>query len=348
MKPDWQFYFYCYPGEKGIHKHLPNTPNLQKRILNPLGSRFINYVFLWEQVSWPLALRRDNISLVHCTFRPGPRICPCPKVLTLYDALPYTDIEGNPVPQKRTRGSRALSKADHIITTSNHSRQDLLRLFGNSLIPKVQVIPLAASEAFTRIKDQTLIHSVLKQYQIEKPFLLAFGHHDHPRKNIPRLFEAFEKFQQNSPESCQLFITGITRPQAVKTYSALIKDLNIENSVIFGQYVEEEHLPVLLSAAKFLIYPSLYEGFGIPPLDAMKCGCPVIASNRTSTPETVGNAALLINPMDTQEMADVMTRLYSDSELQKSLIQKGYERVQQFSWKHTAEQTLRVFEQVCS
>lgn len=239
--------------------------------------------------------------------------------------------------------SRSLELADKVIAISENTKQDLVDLMQ---VPreKIDVTPLAAGENFKPMSAQDS-ERVLSQYGITyRDYFLYVGTIE-PRKNLISLLKAYELFRSSSPCRYPLVLAGGSGWLNDGFYKKWEGSAYKEDIRILG-YVEEAYLPSLYSGALAFVYPSLYEGFGLPPLEAMACGTPVITSNNSSLPEVTGNAAILVNPLEVKEIAEALIRIASDCSLQEDLRQKGLQRAKLFSWRETTKRTLRVYESV--
>ena len=234
-----------------------------------------------------------------------------------------------------------LRNVDKIITISENTKKDLLKYFK---ISKEKITPtlLAADKSIIRITDKNKIHLFKKKYDIDYPFLLFVSTLE-PRKNIIRLLKAFSKAKEEIPQ--KLIIVG-RKGWKYHDISKTIKRLKLEKDVVFREKIANNELPLFYSTADIFVYPSLYEGFGIPPLEAMICGCPVITSNVSSIPEVVGNAAELINPYNIGELKDSIIKLANNKELRGKLSKRGIEQAKKFTWKKTAEKTIKIYEEL--
>ncbi|MEW6041429.1 MAG: glycosyltransferase family 1 protein, partial [Elusimicrobiota bacterium] len=165
------------------------------------------------------------------------------------------------------------------------------------------------------------------------------------RKNIPGLLKAFSILAKKGIQY-RLVITGTGKETYINLIKKLCMGLNIQDKVSWTGKIPSDAMVYFYNNAELLVYPSLYEGFGYPPLEAMACGCPIVASNTTSIPEVVGNAGILFNPHDTEEMAQAIEKVLKDTDLRQDLIKKGFEQVKNFSWAKTAKETLEVYKKV--
>ncbi len=251
---------------------------------------------------------------------------------------------------------KSLCKANRIITFSESSKKDIIKLLG---IPKerIEVIYLSADANFGPVRDRQAIAKIMDRYSVREKFILYLGGFAR-HKNVERLVRAFYKFSLSSDDKWQLVLAGKlpeekienaddwTTNEPVRKVKSLVTKLGLDAKVIFTGFVPEEDLPTLYSAANVFVFPSLYEGFGLPPLEAMACGTPVVASNASSLPEVIGDAGVLVNPLSTNEIASAMGSIIKSKSRQQDMSCKGVKRARDFSWEETARKTLRVYRQV--
>jgi glycosyltransferase involved in cell wall biosynthesis len=223
-------------------------------------------------------------------------------------------------------------RASAVITVSNYSKQDIIKYL-NVKPDKISVTYEGIDSKF-KIGDYENINS---------KFILAFGGHE-IRKNCLRIIDAFSVFSQKNTD-INLVLCGV-KDDYKKHIDSYINMQNIRDRVTLLPYISDEDLVKLYNQAEMLLYPSLYEGFGFPILESMACGTPVIASNTTSIPEISGNCALLIDPLNTEEIANSLLQLSEDTELRQQLIQQGKQRSAKFSWHNTAEETKKLYESI--
>ncbi|MEP6740926.1 MAG: glycosyltransferase family 1 protein [bacterium] len=290
-------------------------------------------------------LRRNRVDVLHVQFT-APPFSPCPVVVSIHDLsfehLPQTFKRRSRM-QLRMTVRRSARSAAQVIALSEHARMDLINTY--HLRPeKVHVVPLAAPASFAPVNDDKELQRVRQTYGIDGDYILSVGSIQ-PRKNLRRLIEAYSLLHHERAEGKlpRLVLVGKNAWLYDETLRSL-KDLEVGGSVILTGYVPESDLPALYSGALCFIYPSYFEGFGLPPLEAMKCGTPVIVGNKTSLPEVVGDAALMIDPFDINAIAAAMQKVIADSNFRSELRVKGLERATHFDWKETARQTLAVYE----
>lgn len=290
-------------------------------------------------------LRKNPVDVLHVQFT-APPFSPCPVVVSIHDLsfehLPET-FKFRSRTQLRLTVRRSARKAAHVIALSEHARADIIDTYG--LEPdRISVIPLAAPAHFAPVTDEKELQRVRQTYGIEGDYILSVGSIQ-PRKNLRRLIAAYSNLREARPEGKlpQLVVVGKRAWLYEETLRA-IRELELSRSIILTGYVPESDLPALYSGAKCFVYLSYFEGFGLPPLEAMKCGTPVIVGNRTSLPEVVGDAGLLVDPFSVNDIAAAIERVVADVDLQSKLRVKGIERARLFDWRETARQTLAVYE----
>lgn len=233
-------------------------------------------------------------------------------------------------------------RAAHVIADSQTTKDDLVQLYHINPA-KIHIVYPAYDPALKPITDEQELAAVRQKYGITAPYLLYIGTLQ-PRKNLLRLVEAFAASSVVS--SHQLVLAGRTGWRAEPILRAIAAlEPAVRQQIILPGYVEDGDKAALISGAAVMLFPSLYEGFGFPVLEAQTCGTAVICSNTSSLPEVAGDAALLVNPQETAEVTAAITRLLSDQSLQQELIHKGFQNIQRFTWQETAEQLLHILEQ---
>lgn len=289
-------------------------------------------------------LRLRPVDLLHVQYT-APPFAPCAIVPTIHDLafehLPET-FNRRSWMQLRLTVRHTARRASHIITVSEFSRSDLVETY--RIEPeRITVTPEAAPKHFVPA-PQSEIERVRARYGIPGPYILAVGSIQ-PRKNLSRLLAAYSGLLSARPHAKlpQLVLVGKRAWLYSETLRA-VNELGLERNLIFTGYVPEGDLPPLYSGALCFVYPSFFEGFGLPPLEAMKCGAPVIAGDRTSLPEVVGEAALLVDPFDIKAIEAAMARLIDDAALRKGLRERGLKQASRFDWHETARLTLKAYE----
>ena len=294
------------------------------------------------------AVARLRLDLVHDPNGIAPFLGPswgAGRVVTLHDTFAYVAPEahdGFDTWRYRSLLPPAARRAAGVITVSQCSRRDLVRFLKLDPV-RVHVTAEGVEACFRPLPDDQQRASVLQRYGIMRPYLLYVGGLN-GRKNIPRLLEAYAHLRAQHP-AVTLVIAGRRQWQAGAIDEAF-RRLALEGRVHFTGYVADADLPALYSAAELFVFPSLYEGFGLPPLEAMACGTPVVTTNVSSLSEVVGDAALTVDPYDSSALAAALERALTDSALRAELRRKGLQRAAQFSWERTARETLAVYRQV--
>ena len=291
-------------------------------------------------------LRRNPVDVLHVQFT-SPPFSPCPVVVSIHDLsfehLPQT-FKWRSRKQLRITVRRSAREAARVIALSEFVRRDIIDSYS---VPAdhVSVIPLAAPDHFGPVKDEDELQRVRQTYGIKDDYILSVGSIQ-PRKNLSRLVAAYSRLRKAKPEVKlpKLVLVGKCAWLYDETLRT-IKELEVSDSVILTGYVPEADLPALYSGATCFVYPSYFEGFGLPPLEAMQCGAPVIVGNKTSLPEVVGEAALLVDPFDIDALAAAIGSVVNDSQLRTELANKGLQRAKLFNWRTTARQTLAVYQQ---
>jgi glycosyltransferase involved in cell wall biosynthesis len=290
-------------------------------------------------------LRRRPVDVLHVQFT-APPFAPCPVVTTIHDLsfehLPET-FKRRSRAQLRLTVRRTARKAALILTLSEFSRRDIIETY--AVDPeRVIVTPAAAPTHFKPIVDEAELEKMRQRYGIGANYFLSLGSIQ-PRKNLTRLIEAFQWLRKSRPddELPQLVIAGKRGWLDDEVFRAA-QQHGLNESVKFTGYVPEEDLPALYSGAMCFVYPSYFEGFGLPVLEAMQCGAPVIAGNQTSLPEVAGDAALLFDPFDTRAIGEAIARVIDHSDYRAELRARGLKRAAEFSWIATARLTLKAYE----
>jgi glycosyltransferase involved in cell wall biosynthesis len=235
------------------------------------------------------------------------------------------------------------NKAQKIIAISYNTKKDIMSLLQ---IPeeKIVVIHSAVGKEFHKIKDEGKLKEIKRKYQTGEKFILDVGTLE-PRKNLTFLVKAYNLALKSGKINHNLVLTG-KKGWYYESLFELIRKLKLENKVILPGYVPDEDLPYLYNAADLFCFPSLYEGFGFPPLEALSCGTPVVAANNSSIPEVVSGAGILLDIVDEKIWAENIVKVLSNRALQDELKQKGLEQAKKFSWEKTAKETIKVYEEV--
>jgi glycosyltransferase involved in cell wall biosynthesis len=338
-----QEYFLYHDGRQDtVDRTPPGASFRQRRISAQTGDRY----YFWEQLRLPAQVRWDGIELMHSVANTTPALKGCPTVVTIHDTKLFEARRARPLARLYTRCLQpfALRRADRIICPSEFTKRCVVETL--AIAPeRVEVVPLAVGERFRVLGAAASIEGVRARYELRRGFILSVGG-ESPVKNNSRLLSAFARLRERGRIDQQLVITGIRSKSILEAHLAEVKRHAMERDVVILGYVDEADLVSLYNAADAFVYPSLFEGFGFPPLEAMACGVPVAASDATSIPEVVGDAALLFDGRDVARIAEQAERLVTDRELAGELRKKGFEQVKRFSWEETARRTLRVYEEV--
>lgn len=327
------------------HFHLKEVRGTGER----LGLRFGK--LWWEQVALPRVCSAERVDLLHSPYFASPLYPNVPTVVTVHDVIPLVLPRYGSSLHVRAYVklvSAAARRARALITVSESSKRDIVRALG---IPadRIHVIYNATDRSLGPVYDSSALEGVRDAHGIAGEFLLYFGGFD-VRKNVERILRAFQAARPSFQRPCQLVLAGslnlVGQHPLYPDPRTLIQQLGLDGQVIVTGRISEEEKPLLYSAATAFVFPSLYEGFGIPVLEAMACGAPVITSNVSSLPEVAGNAALLVDPTSVEDLAAAMVRLFNDGTLRDELRRKGFQRAGQFSWEDSALRTLQVYRQV--
>lgn len=320
------------------------SPNLTTKIIPERST------ITWDQIILPAHLKADRVDVFLSPYIKAPVFSPCPFITTIHDLLflvtpEYTGWRYKLYNELFKIFGRIISKrAASIITDSEHSKRDVIKIFG---IPdkKIHVVLLGVSKEYRRIMEVDLIEKVKRAYGIEGRYLLYIGNFK-PHKNLKRLIEAFADVK-NEFLDLKLVLGG-----KKDKYVHLLKDtaekLGIMDKVFFTDFIRDEDLPYLYSGAELFIYPSLYEGFGLPVLEAMACSTPVICSNTTSLPEVVGDSGMLIDTGDAKNITSAILTLLKNDKRREILKEKGLERAKGFTADRYSSKILSIIESICA
>ena len=338
LPDDSHWHVYCL-GESAVDAFDIHQPNVRFEVLRP-ASRWISIPF-----SLPRAIARSGVELVHATFVP-PFRCPVPLVVTVHDVCVHTHPELYPLTIRLRLNAllyKRLHKFDHIICPTIVSKQLVMEHFGVRE-ERITIIPYAVEPVYQPIMGDPL-RKVLDNYRIEHPYFLFAGNLRVGNKNLVRLLEAYHLFIKANGNATRLVLTG-RRSWHSKVLDETIDRLSLRDSIIETGWLPPEHVPALYSGATALLFPSLCEGFGLPALESMACGTPVLTSNVSCLPEVTGGAALLVDPYSAEAIAEGMNQLQGNRALHADLQAKGFKWVKQFSWSRAARETRAVYDRV--
>ncbi|HEY7063233.1 MAG TPA: glycosyltransferase family 1 protein [Chloroflexota bacterium] len=337
---------------------VPRFPELSPRFRNVQGVTALarlggNFEKLWwEQVGLLRASRREALDLLHCPYFASPIVSSIPTVVTIHDVIPLQ------LPEYRARlagrvytGLSALAarRARAVIAVSECSKRDIERTL--HLPPeRIHVIGNAVDESYKPIRDPRLLTAVRDRYGLAERFILYFGGFD-VRKNVLRIVEAYARIREKFDEPYQLVLAGRLRFVGHPLYPdprVLVRELGLESDVIFTGQIREQDKAPLYSAAEVFVFPSLYEGFGMPVLEAMACGAAVVTSNNSALPEVAGDTAVLVDAERTEAIGEAILDLMRDPARRDTLGEAARARAAHFSWGAVAEQTMKVYAQAAA
>ncbi|MGH1541618.1 MAG: glycosyltransferase family 4 protein [Arenicella sp.] len=298
-------------------------------------------------LSFPMALRRDKIDVAHFQYV-APPLCHCPTVVMVHDiSYEFFPEFFNPLARKRMQLLIPFSarKSSHVLTVSEYSKKQIVETYGIDE-EKVTVTYNGVSDQFRQIDSDIELEKTLQRFALKSnPFILAVGNLQ-PRKNIERLIRVYCKLRQSEKITQKLVLVGKLdyRGHAIEQQ---INSSGMQNDIITTGYVSDDELISLYNRADFFVYPSYYEGFGLPVIEAMACGTAVITSRVSSIPEVGGEAALYIDPHSDDDLQQQILCIANDANLRSSLVEQGLIQAKKFNWETTATQTLNILEKVC-
>lgn len=301
----------------------------------------------YENYYYPNYIEENNIDMHHIP-QNGiglNELYKSPVVVTIHDLIPYIlpETVGRGYLQRFLRDMPLIvSNSKIILTVSEYSKRDIMKFFPFVNEEKIFVTPLAANKSYKPLNKSNCVEYIKNKYSISSPFLLYIGGFS-TRKNVKELIIAFSKIYKSLKKDYKLVLCGSIKDEGVKLQD-LCKELLIDDKIIFTGFIPDDELPLFYNAAELFVYPSLYEGFGLPPLEAMSCATPVITSNSTSIPEVTKDCAILIDPFNKDELASSILNLLNSESLLQEYSQKGYKNSLNFTWKNTAIATLKAYE----
>jgi len=326
----------------------------------PQNSRFKKVLADWrwysfaEQIFLPFAIYKQKIDLMHWPHFNVPIFYFKPFVVTVHDLILRRFVTR----RASTLGPvkyffknlayclvfwLAIKRARKIITVSQYVKEEIIKCFG--VKPEKIVVTYEGAPPKTTVNYQ-LPTANFKQYGIERPYLLYVGN-AYPHKNLERLIEAFEILIKDYKQDLQLVMVGeedyFYRRLQKQANTIILYSMIVFDRIIFAGFVPDEELGVFYQNAALYIFPSLCEGFGLPALEAMSQGVPVVVSNATSLPEILGEAAIYFNPLDPADIAEKLNQVLSDGNLRQNLIVKGFEQIKKYSWRRMGEETLKIY-----
>jgi glycosyltransferase involved in cell wall biosynthesis len=318
----------------------------QKNVILVPTSNLINSSakrIVWEQTVLPRLIRKYKIDLMYYPDHTSPVLKIKTKtIITVHDVSTFAVPETVGIARRLYKQAvikRSVRLCDAIITGSEATKNEMVKYLRRSK-NKIKVVPYGIEDSFKQILDNAVLSSIKAKYNLTTPFILHVGTIE-ARKNIVRIVRAFAKGRKSSQWKHNLVLVG-TPGYGFDKIKEVIAEEKVEDSVIITGHIDNNDLSGIYSLADALIYPSLYEGFGFPPLEAMKCGCPVVASYATSLPEVIGDAGVFVDPNNEENIFGALDRVITDKKLHNKLVQQGKERVRQFTWTKTVEGILNV------
>ena len=318
-------------GENFLVRRLPGSARL--------------WTILWHRLRVPLPIDRfiGAVDVFHSPDYVLPPLGRGKKVVTIHD-LSFVRYPEGAEPSLRSYLSaavpRTVKEADLVLADSEVTRGDVIELLG-APPAKVEVVYPGVDESFKAIEDAEALARVRERYRLDDPFLLSVGTLE-PRKNLIALMEAYAALRRAGGFEHRLVVAG-GKGWRYEGIFTCVQELALEGDVTFLGYVPEQDLPALYCLADALVFPSVYEGFGLPPLEAMACGTPVIASDSSSLPEVIGDAGLMVPADDRDALAEAIGRLLRNGQLRDELIRKGRARASRFSWQKTGQDLLAIY-----
>lgn len=335
--------FYSYGGKDNVGPFFADRPNFHERRLR-ISAR--NLAIIWYRLRLPIHVERATgaLSLFHSPDYNLPPLRCGRGIVTVHDLsfLLFPECHDKSLREYLEKTVPwSVSRATLVLADSMNTMNDLVCLL-DARPERVRVVYPGVDERFRRVEDAATLQAARDKFGLHFPFILYVGTIE-PRKNLGRLIQAYARLKARRQLEHKLVIAG----QKGWLYDDVFRravDLRVEEDVVFPGYVSDDDLPSLYSLADAFVFPSLYEGFGLPPLEAMACGTPVVTSTASSLPEVAGDAALLVSPTDVDELAQAIARVLDDSDLRRRLSAKGVERAGALTWRSAAKSLLEIYE----
>lgn len=343
-----EYFIFVKPDEDNTV--LKETPNF--KIIQLDGGSYP----MWEQIALPKAAKKYGCEILHCTSNTAPIFTDIPLIIILHDIIYmessyYKILTGSATPyQKFGNAYRKLivpwvvKKSDKIVTVSHFEKNRIGEFFGMNNDKRLTAIYNGVSSHFKPVTDESELKRVKEKYHLPDHFFFFLGNTD-PKKNTIGTLKAFSDFLKQSKSDYKLVMLDYDLNELEKLLIE-IGDKDLINNIVLTGYVINTDLPAIYSLCAIFLYPSLRESFGIPMLEAMGCGVPVITSNTSSMPEVAGDAAHIINPYNPEEITQAIIKILADAEYSDMLCKKGIERNKLFSWKNMAEQVLVLYNEI--
>ena len=312
-------------------------------------NRFGSFTYAdWEQIGLPKAVRKEKINLLHCTANTAPLSTSVPLIVTLHDIiyLENVDFKGTAYQNlgnlyRRFIVPKIVKKAGLILTVSHFERENIIERL-HLPADKVQVLYNGVSSKFNRQYTKEDVETFRKQFHLPEKFIMFLGN-TAPKKNTRNVIKAFAEYCLEEKNILPLVLLDYKK-ELVSEILATLHWQDLIDHFIFPGYIPHQQIALMYNAATLFLYPSLRESFGLPILEAMACGVPVITSTTSSMPEIAGDAARLVDPYNYKELSFAISTILGDESLQKLYTEKGLERVKQFTWKASAEKLVSLYE----
>ncbi|MEI8084868.1 MAG: glycosyltransferase family 1 protein [Paludibacter sp.] len=306
----------------------------------------------WEQIALPKAAQKEGCDILHCTSNTGPIFCKVPLVTILHDIIYLESVsifkKGGTWYQKIGNMYRRwvvptiARKSVRVVTVSNFEKERIKNFMG--LGSNLVAIYNGVGEHFKRIDDLKTLSQAKLKYKLPDNFMFFLGNTD-PKKNTPNVLKAFADFNTKSDTKYKLVMLDFEE----NALQQILKDINcsdLRKDIVMTGYVPNAEMPAIINQCKVFLYPSLRESFGIPILEGMACGVPVITSNTSSMPEIAGDAAAIVDPLKPEQIVEAIQKILSNQAYCNELCEKGMARAKDFSWKRMAEKNLELYKEV--
>jgi len=333
--------YYLIHSNKKKYNFKGNYQEIRLPFFDSIPKKLITGTFLFEKIC-----RDYKLDILHELGQISPFFfkSKTKKMLTIFDLSPivYPQFFTTLTSIYSKLFSTILKNTDRIITISENSKKDIIKILK---VPEEKIIVtyLGIENKFKQVKDKQLLERIRKKYKLPKRFILFVGTIE-PRKNLTSLLSALSDIRKSGLE-IQLVIVG-RMGWMQNNILEIIEKLNIKRDVVFTGFIKDKDLPCLYNLAEVFVYPSLYEGFGLPVLEAIACGCPVITINTSSLPEVIGEAGILINPNNLNELINSIKKVLTDEKIKNKMINEGFFQAKKFSCQNCAKETLKVYEKL--
>jgi glycosyltransferase involved in cell wall biosynthesis len=308
---------------------------------------------IWEQIFLSFYIRKLKLDLLHCTANTAPIFCPCKKVVTLHDII---FLEANPIGGNGTLYQQfgnlyrkyvvpfVVKTSELLMTVSYFEQKRIIDYFGLNE-EKVKVVYNGVGPHFFHQHNEQEKVALKKEYGLPENYILFLGNKN-PKKNLPNVIKACERYMQKNEQAWNLVVLDFPKENLLEFIESEGLSKGLLDKVVSIGYVNNQKLPLLIQASQLFLYPSLRESFGIPILEAMACGVPVITSNTSSMPEVSADCAILVNPESIDEISEAIFKIQNDYELRERLVKDGLNRSLSFSWDSSAKTSLEIYKNV--